>query len=99
MSCNGLANLLRDMGKYAEAEPFYSRAHELNHKILGPEHQYTIVSQASLGYNIVKGNRDRYAEGTRLLENAIERLRALDGPKERISTLHGYLTEAKTLHR
>ena len=35
---NNLANLLRETGRYEEAEPLYRRAIEIGEKVLGAEH-------------------------------------------------------------
>ncbi len=46
---NNLAELYRDQGKYAEAEPLYKRSLVIVVKVLGPEHPYSATSLNSLG--------------------------------------------------
>jgi CHAT domain-containing protein len=45
---NNLAELFRVTGAYAKAEPLYKRAHELNEKMLGPDHPNTALSLNNL---------------------------------------------------
>jgi tetratricopeptide (TPR) repeat protein len=45
VSLNNLAELYRQTGRYAEAEPLYQRAIKIDEKALGPEHPGYIVSR------------------------------------------------------
>jgi tetratricopeptide (TPR) repeat protein len=62
-SLNNLAELFRDQGKYAKAEPLYQRSLAIREKTLGPEHSY--VAQSLENYAALlreTGRDDRAAE-------------------------------------
>jgi tetratricopeptide (TPR) repeat protein len=61
---NELANLYRDQGKYAEAEPLYQRALYIWEQALGPNHPYT--QTVVRNYAMLLRKMGREAEASKL---------------------------------
>ncbi len=73
------AELYRDQGKYAEAEPLYRRALAIDEKALGPEHPDVGQSLNNLaeGYH----SQGRYAEAEPLYKRALAIFEKALGPE------------------
>ncbi len=61
-SLNNLAELYREQGKYAEAEPLHQRALAIREKALGPEHPDVATSLETYANFLRKMERDAEAE-------------------------------------
>ena len=75
---NNLAVLLKDQGKYAEAEPLFRRAIEIDEKALGKDHP-----DVANDYNNLAGllqDQGKYAEAEPLYRRAIEIFQTNLGP-------------------
>ena len=68
-SLNNLAVLYKATGRYAEAEPFYSRALALRRQVLGERHPHTFHSLSNLA--LLYKDTGRYAEAEPLLAQAL----------------------------
>jgi tetratricopeptide (TPR) repeat protein len=66
---NEQAVSLDAQGKYAEAQPLYNRALELNRRLLTDEHPQTAMSYHNLASNL--RDRGKYAEAQGLFEKAL----------------------------
>ena len=77
-SLNNLAEVLREQGRYAEAEPLYRRAITIFEKALGPEHPDTTSSLNNLA--LLLKQEGRYVEAEPLYRRALAiREKALRG--------------------
>jgi tetratricopeptide (TPR) repeat protein len=72
-----LATLLRDVERYADAEPLVREALEINRDVLGSDHPYVSDNLNLLG-SVLRG-QDRLDEAGRALEEAVSRTRAFRG--------------------
>ncbi len=61
---NNLANLYRDQGKYAEAEPLHKRSLAIIEKALGPDHPH--VAKTLLNYAALLRKTGRTTEAAKL---------------------------------
>jgi len=66
---NNLAELYRDQGKYAEAEPLYKRSLVIVVKVLGPEHQYAATNLNNLA--LLYQDQGKYVEAERLYKRSL----------------------------
>src|SRR5260370_38132193 len=69
---NGLAEVYRVQGRWADAEPLYRRALRIRELMLGPDHPEVSVTLNSLG--LLSFDRGRYVEA----ESAFKRALAID---------------------
>ncbi len=69
-SLNNLANLYREMGRYAEAEPLFRRSLEINEKQLGADHPN--VAQSLNNLAALYREMGRYAEAEPLYRRSLE---------------------------
>ena len=75
---NNLAGLLQNQGKYAEAEPLYRRAIEIDEKTLGKDHPDVARDYNNLARLLQ--DQGKYAEAEPLYRRAIEIFQASLGP-------------------
>jgi tetratricopeptide (TPR) repeat protein len=69
-SVSNLALVLRDQGKYKEAEEMHRRALEGKEKVLGTEHPYTLISVNNLAS--VLQDQGKYEEAEEMNRRALE---------------------------
>ena len=62
VTLNGLANVYRDEGRYAEAEPMYRRALSIRESMLESQDLYTVETSTDLAKMLRQANRNREAE-------------------------------------
>jgi tetratricopeptide (TPR) repeat protein len=67
---NNLAHLLKDEGRYAEAEPLYRQAIEINEKTLGKDHPNSAIDYNNLARLLQA--QGKYAQAEPLYRQAIE---------------------------
>ncbi len=79
-SLNGLAEVYRAQGRYAEAEPLYKRALTNQEKALGPDHPYTATSLNNLA--ALYQAQGRYAEAEPLNQQALAIWEKALGPEQ-----------------
>src|SRR5262249_18148245 len=90
----GVAGILNDQKKYAEAEPLVRRAAELLRKRLGPDHPRTAQAQVSLANNL--HNQGKYSEAEPILKDSLQTLRQVRG-EGHPSTTWAYLNRVSNL--
>ena len=73
-SLNNLALLYKTQGHYAQAEPLFKRALEINEKALGPDHSRIATGLENLAGLYRATNRDKEAEP---LEERAARIRGV----------------------
>ena len=73
-SLNNLALLYYAQGHYAQAEPLFKRALEINEKALGPDHSRVATGLENLAGLYIATNRDKEAEP---LEERAARIRGI----------------------
>ena len=76
---NNLAELYRDQGKYAEAEPLYKRSLVIVVKVLGPEHPGVATNLNNLG--LLYTDQGKYAEAVPLYKRSLEITEKALGPE------------------
>ena len=69
-SLNGLADLYREQGKFAEAEALHRQALEMQRKLLGEEHPEVATSLNHLA--VVLQHQGKLAEAEQLYRQALE---------------------------
>ena len=80
---NNLARMSALQGKYAQAEPLFREALEIQRRVLGPAHTYTLISMESLAtMNEVLG---RHAQADELFLKALELSRGALGAEHPIT--------------
>ena len=77
---DNLANLYRDRGRYAEAEPFYKRALAIKEKALGPAHPHVATSLENYAALLHKTGRDDEAVKLEARAKAIRARHAEQNP-------------------
>jgi CHAT domain-containing protein len=99
LSLNNIALLYNNQGKYAEAEPLYKHALEIQENSLGPEHPAVALSLNNIaGLYRAQG---RYAEADPLYKRALEIMEKSLGPEhpsvatnlKNLAHLYGYRRE------
>src|SRR5271170_4373899 len=68
-SMNNLAMVLRDQGKYEQAEEMFRQALRLRETVLGKKHPDILTSMYNLAY--VLSNRKRFSEANALYQRAL----------------------------
>ncbi len=84
---NGLAFILNIQGKYAQAQPLFEKALEINRQLLTDDHPHTAIAYHNLAFNL--NAQGKYALAQPLYEKALEidrRLLTDNHP----STAHAY---------
>src|SRR5271154_3522108 len=66
---NNLATVLRDQGKYEQAEEMFRQALRLRETVLGKEHPDILTSMSNLAY--VLSNRKRFSEANALYQRVL----------------------------
>ena len=74
---NELAELYCDQGKYAQAEPLYTKVLEVQRRVLGEEHPDTLDTMDNLG--ALYWNQGKYAQAEPLFTKVLERAAARAG--------------------
>ena len=68
-SLNNLAELYRDQGRYAEAEPLYKRSLAIREKALGPDHPDVATALNNLA--VLYEDQGRYADAEPLYKRSL----------------------------
>ncbi len=79
-SLNNLAELYREQGKYAEAEPLYKRSLAIKEKALGPEHPHVATGLENYAALLRKTNREAEAARLEARAKAIRAKHASENP-------------------
>ena len=80
MRLNNLANLYRDQGRYAKAEPLFKRALAIFEKALGPEHPNVAQSLENYAGLLRKTGRSAEAEKMEARAKAIRAKQVAQNP-------------------
>jgi tetratricopeptide (TPR) repeat protein len=85
MSMNNLADQYLYEGKYAQAEPLFTKVLDLQRRVLGPEHPRRVASMNDLALDYL--NEGKYSQAEPLLREALESLdRTTPGDWRRYNT-------------
>ena len=79
-SLNGLAELYKNQGKYAEAEPLYKRSLAIREKALGPEHPKVATSLENYAALLRKTNGESEVATLEARAKAIRAKHAIENP-------------------
>jgi serine/threonine protein kinase len=90
-----MGHVYHGLGLYPRAEALLTRAVDIRHRVLGPEHRDTLSSMDELG--VVLNSENRYPEAEKLNRKVLEVRRRVLGPQN-LDTLASMLHLAKALY-